>query len=1074
MDTAGERIAKVPRIRKINSTHSRFLAEAAQRKALMVTFFANGDPFSSGIRVSINPGRDFKTMESLYDYISQRLDVSNGVRVIFTLDGKKVASLEEFEDGASYVASGTRAFAPLAYGQARNRVLQRSDEDPARLVQPVGQKKLAKSVSLPGSGGRDDGRVIDVVSSLDPEHTSRVLLNLKTTQTFEEVLGDLGGALNMNGVKKMTTKKGEVVRSFSQLKYDLRDVNTFVLEPDDDDPLVRRRTQSFHGVQGLEDGEETTDASAKVLSRSESAPSLEGSFGSGEENEQTEDESTEEGVPLEYYMTGEDTHDGTGGHDDDDATKMSQKIQRQSSAESDEEKRTSERGSLPGRRDERADTPFPELRGDVNGGEWGASAEDSAMVADDTATAVNDVEPRGEPSPVHMEQAELGSQAASGSTATTSTNWSSPMSTETSSTSSHKTPTRRLERRPEICWIHGYQGNGPFNNLHVVRSGEILYNVAALAVLFNRSKHQQRFYMGHSMDIDCIAYNYNEDVAATGQGAGFNHAPPAHIRIWKTDTLETLAVLGAGVINVGLSCLGFSYQGALLVAVDSSHDHELSLWDWQRNEILGRAVANPAPVLGCHFPPSENELFLTFGVQHLCFWRKGKENYLDRLDAITAEHAPKTITAVDFMGTAGFVTGDDAGYITVWSASKEGSYFFISKEFRAHENDVNVLLFLPHNLLISASAVDREDQIKAWDADKKFQKLGVTSLPKGTGGVHAMCQHLPNAADENVFVGTTHNLIMEGSFKRKFRPVIQSHCRETVSVVVSPTENIFFTVGRDRAVCRWNISSLVWMTPVESECLSASMHPRGSALAVGCANGRVSVLAADTGAVLTTFSVTNSALNALAYSPDGMLMAVGANDGFVHILLVQDQGQTNQKGEVIRGRDSLVNIDWSADSRLLQVITTDGQYQELLCWDVNSLKAKSPTVTKVDWYQLSCTLNPDIVGIWDNEHLADVVNLTCHRSHNKAVVAAGDRAGFLRIFRFPCTDTKAGFTEQKVSSSAVTCVRFLQSDKYLVTLLAQAGYFVVWKMVSNRVRSGGRSRHVNRAGCFDHLWTSCA
>ncbi|KAL3228161.1 hypothetical protein MRX96_004073 [Rhipicephalus microplus] len=670
---------------------------------------------------------------------------------------------------------------------------------------------------------------------------------------------------------------------------------------------------------------------------------------------------------------------------------------------------SSEKGSLPEQEDGRADTPFPELLAEVNG-EWAAaSAEDSAMVADDTATAAS--EPRGKPSPVHMEQAELGSQAASGG-GSTSTNWSSPMSTETSSTSSHKTPTRRLERRPEICWIHGYQGNGSFNNLHVIRSGEILYNVAALAVLFNRSKHQQRFYMGHSMDIDCIAYNYNEDVAATGQGAGFNHAPPAHIRIWKTDTLETLAVLGAGIINVGLSCLAFSYQGPFLVAVDSSHDHELSLWDWQKNEILGRAVANPAPVLGCHFPPSENELFLTFGVQHLCFWRKGKENYLDRLDAITAEHAPKTITAVDFMGTAGFVTGDDAGYITVWSASKEGSYFFISKEFRAHENDVNVLLFLPHNLLVSASAVDREDQIKAWDADKKFQELGVTSLPKGTGGVHAMCQHLPNAADENVFVGTTHNLIMEGSFKRKFRPVIQSHCRETVSVVASPTENIFFTVGRDRAVCRWNISSLVWMTPVEccpcsaspvsllmrlmcsvvqSECLSASMHPRGSALAVGCANGRVSVLAADTGAVLTTFSVTNSALNALAYSPDGMMMAVGANDGFIHILLVQDQGQKNQKSEVIR-------------------------------------------------------------GIWDNEHLTDVVNLTCHRSHNKAVVAAGDRAGFLRIFRFPCTDTKAGFTEQKVSSSPVTCVRFLHSDKYLVTLLAQAGYFVVWKMASNRVR----------------------
>ncbi|CAN7986932.1 unnamed protein product [Ixodes hexagonus] len=212
--------AVAPRIRKINSTHSRFLAEAAQRKALMVTFFANGDPFSPGVKVSIIPGRDFKTIESLYDYLSQRLNVSNGVRVIFTLDGRKVVSLDSVEDGGFYVASGSRTFTPMAYGQTRGRaVTQRSEEDPSRLIQPVGNKKphgaLSKgqgsSGSLPGSGGRDDGRVIDIVDRLDPEHKSRVLLNLKTTQTFEEVLRDLGDALNMKSVKRMTTAKGEVV-----------------------------------------------------------------------------------------------------------------------------------------------------------------------------------------------------------------------------------------------------------------------------------------------------------------------------------------------------------------------------------------------------------------------------------------------------------------------------------------------------------------------------------------------------------------------------------------------------------------------------------------------------------------------------------------------------------------------------------------------------------------------------------------------------------------------------------------------------------------------------------------------
>ncbi|KAK8774789.1 hypothetical protein V5799_010677, partial [Amblyomma americanum] len=46
------------------------------------------------------------------------------------------------------------------------------------------------------------------------------------------------------------------VRSFSQLKYDLRDENTFVLEPGDDDPLVRRRTRSFNGERSLEQPEQ--------------------------------------------------------------------------------------------------------------------------------------------------------------------------------------------------------------------------------------------------------------------------------------------------------------------------------------------------------------------------------------------------------------------------------------------------------------------------------------------------------------------------------------------------------------------------------------------------------------------------------------------------------------------------------------------------------------------------------------------------------------------------------------------------------------------------------------------------
>lgn len=56
-----------------------------------------------------------------------------------------------------------------------------------------------------------------------------MVLNLRTTQPFEEVLEDLGQVLKMSGVKRMYTVSGQEVRSFSQLRNEFADVDTFYL-----------------------------------------------------------------------------------------------------------------------------------------------------------------------------------------------------------------------------------------------------------------------------------------------------------------------------------------------------------------------------------------------------------------------------------------------------------------------------------------------------------------------------------------------------------------------------------------------------------------------------------------------------------------------------------------------------------------------------------------------------------------------------------------------------------------------------------------------------------------------------
>lgn len=44
----------------------------------------------------------------------------------------------------------------------------------------------------------------------------RVLLNLRTSQPFEEVVEDLGQVLKMNNAKRMTTVSGQEVEYYEQ------------------------------------------------------------------------------------------------------------------------------------------------------------------------------------------------------------------------------------------------------------------------------------------------------------------------------------------------------------------------------------------------------------------------------------------------------------------------------------------------------------------------------------------------------------------------------------------------------------------------------------------------------------------------------------------------------------------------------------------------------------------------------------------------------------------------------------------------------------------------------------------
>lgn len=76
--------------------------------------------------------------------------------------------------------------------------------------------------------------------------------------------------------------------------------------------------------------------------------------------------------------------------------------------------------------------------------------------------------------------------------------------------------------RPASCRYRGFDCR---NNLFYTQTGEVVYHVAAVAVIYNRLQHSQRFYLSHDDDILSLAVHPLKDYAASAQ-VGIAPLPP--------------------------------------------------------------------------------------------------------------------------------------------------------------------------------------------------------------------------------------------------------------------------------------------------------------------------------------------------------------------------------------------------------------------------------------------------------------------------------------------------------------------------------------------------------------------
>uniref|UniRef100_A0A8C6VXH9 EMAP like 3 n=1 Tax=Nothobranchius furzeri TaxID=105023 RepID=A0A8C6VXH9_NOTFU len=598
-----------------------------------------------------------------------------------------------------------------------------------------------------------------------------------------------------------------------------------------------------------------------------------------------------------------------------------------------------------------------------------------------------------------------------------------------------------------LDWVYGYRGRDCRDNLFFLPTGEAVYFIACVIVLYHINKRTQRHYLKHTDCVRCLTLHPDKVRVASGQTAGMDKdGKPLQscVHIWDSNTLVTLQQIGLGTFQRGVGSLAFSFadSGAFLSVIDDSNEHMLSVWDCTKGTKQAEIKSTNEAVFAVGFSPTDSNIIVTCGKSHVYFWTLSAGQFTKKQGIFGKYKKPKFIQCFVFGLTGDVLTGDSEGNILTWGKSAADvktlgkgakETFQIMRQTRAHEGSVFTLCSLQGGALLSGGGKDRK--IIRWSADLAPE---------------TECEVNYTLVDEGEFlVGTTRNAILRGTFSDGFVAIVQGHVDEMWGLATHPSQNIFLTCGHDRQVCLWNTEdhSMDWCITLEEYGLCADFCPSGSVVSVGLSTGRWVVLDLLTKEVLSDSTDGNEQLSVMRYSPDGSFLAVGSHDNFIYIYSVTESGRCYSRLGKCNGHSSFItHLDWSKDGKY--IMSNSGDY-EILYWEIGDgcklLRNRFESKDR-EWASYTCVLGFHVMGVWLEGSDGTDINALC-RSHSERVVAVADDFCKVHLFQYPCPKLKAPSHKYEGHGSHVTNVRFTHNDSHLLSMGGKDTCILQWRVV---------------------------
>ncbi|KRW98348.1 WD40-repeat-containing domain [Pseudocohnilembus persalinus] len=661
-----------------------------------------------------------------------------------------------------------------------------------------------------------------------------------------------------------------------------------------------------------------------------------------------------------------------------------------------------------------------------------------------------------------------------------------------------KEQAKKPDVETNLEYVFGYRAKDMRNNIKYLPNGNIVYNAAALGIVYDIKANEQRYFKEHRDDITALSVSQDTTLAATGETG----AKP-RIFVWSTNTLEVKNKF-QGFLQKGIALISFTPSGNKLVASAMDDNHCIALYDLTNKQSVGGCLISDTQggrdIMTELQMKNENQ-FVTVGPKHFKVWtqkgegkkqdlvpqkgRWGKNQCSDKLTTVSINFGNQDIVCGAMDGTVQIFKDTTLNNFkklhsrSVQSITVQHGFVFTG----GNDCKINVLSGSTYETVLIIDEKTFEGslcpKIRSINMHPNKRQLVV--------GTYA-CEIFQLTTKDNQLRNNTVFIpkqIMAGHYTPN-----QQAFNEVWGLAVFPNNKDFYATCSDDGTLRiWSVSEKKMLKQVsinqdengnqlppekESKDIqnkgkgrAIGISPDGNFIVVGHHDGTIRVLNKSL-KVVKIFKDSTESISDIKFSPDGTVLAVGSHDNAIYCYKLPN---FKQKFKPLAKHSSYItHFDFSEDGQTLH--STCGAY-ELLFWDMVKGKQQTSGATMnrdEKWNSWTVPIGYQVQGIFRKGYDGTDINAVDRSNFpvgNKApqnyhLLATGDDYSRVNVFKYPSIQKGSKCITNRGHSSHVTNVKFTKDDKRIISTGGEDQCVMQWKVTKNLPPINNRKNSLTR------------